>query len=149
MFPEFNGIVFWHWWTLALVLLILEMMVPTFIFLWMSAAAAIVGVLLYFAPDLSWQLQVALFSVLSVIAIVFFRRYIKKHPRDSDQPHLNQRGASYVGRTFTLTNPIENGVGEVRVDDTLWRVHGDDMPAGTRIKVTGVSGTALEVVDAS
>lgn len=149
MIPNFEGLVFWHWWTLGLVLLILEMMAPTFMFLWMSAAAAVVGVLLFFVPELSWQMQVSLFSVLSIIAILFFRRYVKRHPRKNDQPHLNQRGKSYVGRTFTLTDPIINGIGEVRVDDTLWRVHGSDLPAGTQIRVTGVSGTSLEVVDAS
>lgn len=146
---SFDSLVFWHWWTLGLVLLILEMMVPTFIFLWMSAAAAVVGGLLFFTPDLSWQVQVSLFSILSVVAILFFRRYIKQHPRKNDQPFLNQRGNSYIGRTFTLTQPIVNGVGEVRVDDSLWRVHGDDLPEGTKIKVVGVSGSSLEIVEAT
>ncbi|MDM7322647.1 MAG: hypothetical protein P3W87_005090, partial [Gammaproteobacteria bacterium] len=31
------------------------------------------------------------------------------------------------------------------MDDTVWRVFGPDLPAGTRVEVIGVEGTALRV----
>jgi membrane protein implicated in regulation of membrane protease activity len=41
--------------------------------------------------------------------------------------------------------PIENGFGKVRVGDTLWRVKGDDAPAGDKVEVTGTDGVLLLV----
>ncbi len=41
--------------------------------------------------------------------------------------------------------PSVNGVGKLRVDDTTWKVAGNDVPAGSRVRVTGVEGTILQV----
>jgi len=37
------GIEFWHWWILACLMLVLEMLLPGIIFLWLSVAAAAAG----------------------------------------------------------------------------------------------------------
>ena len=63
----------------------------------------------------------------------------------SDQPHLNARAAQLVGRTVTLVEPIEGGIGKVRCDDTLWQVEGIDLPAGTTVRVVGAKGMRLVV----
>ena len=63
----------------------------------------------------------------------------------SDEPHLNRRGEQYIGRVFTLDVAIVNGQGKVRVDDTTWKVQGDDCPVGTRVRVHGVDGVVLLV----
>ena len=63
----------------------------------------------------------------------------------SEQPLLNRRAEQYVGRVFTLQEPIVNGRGRLRVDDTVWRVEGEDCPAGTAVEVTGVDATLLRV----
>ena len=63
----------------------------------------------------------------------------------TDQPALNRRGEQYIGRTLTLDEPIVNGQGKIRVDDTTWKVEGDDMPAGTRVTVIGVDSVVLKV----
>jgi membrane protein implicated in regulation of membrane protease activity len=34
----------------------------------------------------------------------------------------------------------------VKVGDTLWRVTGSDMPAGTKVRVTSVGQNTLDVV---
>ncbi|MCG8379509.1 MAG: NfeD family protein, partial [Proteobacteria bacterium] len=57
----------------------------------------------------------------------------------------NRRGEQYVGRIFTLEEPIVNGVGKVKVDDSTWKVMGVDMPAGTKVRVLSVDGTILNV----
>ena len=50
-----------------------------------------------------------------------------------------------MGRTFTLERPIVDGRGRLKVDDTMWLVEGPDLPAGTRVQVTGVDNTLLRV----
>ena len=136
---------FWHWWIAAIALVGFEMMVPGTYLVWLGAAAGIVGLAMVVAPGLDWQIQFAIFAVLSVASVVGARAWIKAHPQESDQPALNLRGRQYIGRTYTLVEPIENGSGRLKVDDTIWRVRGEDAPAGTKVRVTGIDGTVLEV----
>ena len=51
---------------------------------------------------------------------------------ESDQPLLNRRGEQLIGRIATLTEPIKDGRGRVRIGDTMWRVSGPDLPAGAQ-----------------
>ncbi|NHZ69880.1 MAG: NfeD family protein [Thermotogales bacterium] len=136
----------WHWWILAAALIILEVFAPGAFFLWLGIAAVAVGGVVYVYPAMGWEYQLLSFSVLSVISIVVWRKYFRSTPADTDQPNLNRRGQQYVGRVFTLEEPLVDGVGKIRVDDSTWKVRGEDCPAGTRIEVTGVDGTILEVV---
>jgi membrane protein implicated in regulation of membrane protease activity len=64
---------------------------------------------------------------------------------DTDQPLLNQRERQLVGRTATLEEPIVEGRGRIRLGDTLWRVSGPDLPAGTRVRVTAAADGELSV----
>jgi len=96
-------------------------------------------------PGMGWEWQILAFAVLSVASIVVGRMYLKRNPIKTDQPMLNRRGEQYVGRTFTLDENIVNGVGKIRVDDTIWKVNGPDCEAGANVKVTGVNGMVLLV----
>jgi membrane protein implicated in regulation of membrane protease activity len=129
-----DDIVFWHWWILAGVLLILELTSPGFFFLWLGFSAAAVGFLLLVFPKIPVEGQLVLFGILSVVAVLAWRRYREVRPPESEQPLLNQRGRQYVGRTFTLQNAIINGVGKVEVDDSTWRVNGPDLGQGARVR---------------
>jgi len=138
-------LVYWHWWILGVGLIILEVFAPGAIFLWMGIAAGLVGVMLMFFPDISWQIQFIIFSILSVASIVVWHYYLKKNPTQTDQPTLNKRGHQYIGRTFTLEEAIVNNVGKIKVDDSTWKVEGEDCEIGTQIKVVDVDGVVLLV----
>ena len=141
-------IVFWHWWILAGMLLILELTSPVFFFLWLGFSAAAVGFLLLVFPLIPIEAQLVLFGILSIVAILAWRKYREVRPPASDQPLLNQRGQQYTGRIFSLDHPIVNGVGKVVVDDSTWRVKGPDLPAGTHVRVVGVDGVVFIVESA-
>ena len=133
-----------HWLIGAMVLMILEVFAPGSFFLWSGVAAGVVGLLLFAIP-LPWWLQWLLFSVLSIATIVGWRWYKKNHPDDEPYPNLNQRGQAMVGRQFTLAEPIVNERGKVNVDDSIWKVKGPNLPAGTTVVVREVDGTLLVV----
>lgn len=137
--------VFWHWWVLALILLIIEILVPGFFFMWMAGAGFITGCLLFLMPSISMDIQLGVFSVLSVLAIIAWRYYVKRHPIESDRPLLNKRGAQYIGRVFSLYEPIVNGQGKIKVDDSIWKAHGEDCDIDTKVKVTAIHGTVFDV----
>ena len=140
-----SNIDYWYWWILAGILLIIEVSAPSFFFLWLTIAAAITGFVLLAMPDLGWEYQLLIFSSLSIVSITAFRRYQRSRSKLTDQPTLNRRGEQYVGRTFTLTEPIINKNGVIRVDDSTWRINGPDLRAGSTIKVVGVQGVILQV----
>jgi len=137
--------VFWYWWILALVFLVVEILAPGFFFLWMAASGFITGIMVWIMPSVALNLQIFVFSALSILAILVWKFYIKKHTILTDQPLLNKRGAQYIGRVFNLYQPIQNGQGKIKVDDSIWKVQGDDCDIKTRVKVTAIRGTVFDV----
>lgn len=135
----------WDWWILGLGLLVLEAFAPGAVFLWLGAAAGIVGGIVFVVPDLSWEYQVLAFAILSVVSVIAGRRYLHWRPLATDHPLLNRRGEQYVGRTASLERPMENGKGTIKLDDTTWSVSGKDLPVGTVVKIVGLDGNVLQV----
>ncbi len=138
-------IVFWHWWAFAVSLLVIELLVSGMFFLWMAVAAFTTGVLLLVAPALTREVQLLVFSVLSLASIVVSRKYLHTHTLESDHPLLNRRSAQHVGREFVLENPIVNGQARIRIDDSTWKIHGEDCPAGAKVRVVSANGVVLNV----
>ncbi len=138
-----EGLEFWHWLVLGVVLAIIEVFAPGAFFLWMGISAAIVGSVLWLMPGISWELQLLFFAILSIASVVVARRYLTAHPLETDLPNLNQRGQQYVGRVFTLIEPVVNGQGKIRVDDSTWKISCEDCEAGTKVIINGVEGVVL------
>jgi len=135
----------WHWWILAIVLLVVETIAPGAWFLWFAVSAAVTGIVLLIFSGLQWEYQFLFFAVTAVVTVLAWRRYQKLNPVTSDQPSLNRRGEQYIGRRFTLTEPIVNGVGKIKVDDSTWRIQGADQLSGTTVSIVGVDGVVLKV----
>jgi inner membrane protein len=141
------GILFWYWWVAGVVLLGVEMLSPSFFFLWMGISAFITGLLSFLLPFLSPEMQLLIFSILSVVSVLWWKKYMNQHPHETDHPHLNQRGAQYIGKTFVLIEAIENGRGKIKVADSPWRVEGEeDCPIGTTVQIIAVNGTLFKVM---
>ena len=136
---------YWHWWVLAIVLLAVEMFLPGAFFLWMGISAAIVGFALLSFPGLGIEAQLSMFAVLSIATVIVARAYFRRNPLSTDLPVLNRRSSQYVGRVLTLTEPIVNGFGTVKVDDSSWRVQGPDCSGGTVVEVIAADGPVLTV----
>lgn len=143
---SFEQIEFWNWWVVAVFLVGIEVFAPGAVFLWMGISAAIVGFVLLAFPETGWQIQLLIFAVISVVSIYVWRYVLRdRFPAKVPGRILNRRGASYVGRTFTLKEPIVDGTGLLHVDDSRWKVEGEDLPAGTKVKVVAIDGTVLKV----
>lgn len=141
----FAAVTFWHWWALAGALVAIEAFAPGFALLWLGLAAGLVGLILLVVPELAIAWQLVGFSALAVASVLSWRIWQARHPRTSDRPGLNQRGASYLRRRAVLVEPIVNGYGRVRIADGTWAVRGPDLPAGATVEVIGVEGVVLVV----
>lgn len=134
------------WWLLALALIGAELLLPDFFLLWIGIAAAALGVILVFAPGLSFLMQAVLFVILAVTSCFVYWRFVRRAlDQRSEQPLLNRRAAQLIGRRYVLDTAIVNGQGKARVGDSHWLVEGPDLPAGTTIEVVAVEGATLKV----
>lgn len=140
----------WIWVVAGLVLLGLEILLPSSFLLWPGLAALVVGAITLFhgldSPIWPWQAQLLVFLVLSLVIAFFGRRIMKEQNWDeSEVENLNDRGAQLVGQTAILQDAISNGHGRVKIGDTTWRVKGDDTKAGAKVRVIGANGGTLMV----
>lgn len=122
-----------------------ELVVPGAFLLWIGFGAVTLGLLelLVFIP-FEWSL--VLFAALAV-GYSIVGRYVYGGLSTGGDSQLNSRADALVGRELSLIEPIVNGEGKAKVLDSIWRVAGPDLPAGARVRVTGVaaSGMVLEV----
>jgi inner membrane protein len=138
----------WLWIAAGLLLLGLEIVVSGIFLFWVGLAAIATGLILWILP-LSLTAQLMLFAILGLGAILIGRSVQKSQSQEAtDAPFLNERGKALVGRTFNLETAIVNGAGSIRVGDSLWRVIGPELSAGTTVRVTSVDGSSLVVESA-
>jgi len=133
------------WGALALLLFAAEALAPGAFMLWIGIGAAMVFLIVAFVADVPLLWQVVAFVVFSVVAIQCYRRWGRARARASDAPLLNQRTAQLVGRVTVLQQGIVAGQGRLSIDDAWWQVTGEDLPAGTRVRVVAVQGAVLQV----
>lgn len=137
----------WFWWIVAGILLLLELMTPGVFAMWLALAAASVGIADYFF-ELNWQLELLVFAGFSLVYVYLARPwYSKNNLQNSDQPNLNQRIYSFVGKSYVLHEPIVDGEGKLDIEGTRWDVLGPNLAKGATVKVTAVEGMKLRVAE--
>jgi membrane protein implicated in regulation of membrane protease activity len=134
----------WAWIIAGLLFLGLEIVAPGNIFVWFGLAAILTGVAAFLA-GLGWQLELLIFCLSAVAFVLLGRRAFSRESSPGERPFLNDRSRRLVGQSYVLAEPIVNGRGKIRVDDTNWRVFGPDLPSGTRVRVAAADGTLLTV----
>ena len=134
----------WLWMIGGVLLLIAEVIAPGFFLLFIGAAAIATGAftLLF---DLGLPLQLALFALYSVVAVLAGRRVYANAPAESSSPFLNDPGARLIGRVVTVVESVDEHGGRVRVGDGEWSARGGPAAAGERVRISGVDGNCLKV----
>jgi membrane protein implicated in regulation of membrane protease activity len=141
-----------HWLALAFILMIAEMLTGTTYLLWPAVAAGITG-LIAFSPALGWQWHLALFAVLTIVLTLVGRPLRNRlyHMRAGASPMLNERAASMVGQRGATAGPFVDGLGSVRINDSIWRAKSAEpiTAGGVPVQVLSVDGSTLTVKPAS
>ena len=135
----------WHWLGIALLLLILELVSFSGFLLWIAFSAGVVSATVFLFPELPMTYQFLFFSIASLLGCICWRYYLQHHPKPLNKLKLNRRNEQYIGRVFILQEAIMDGRGKIRVDDSIWRVEGKDLPIGSKVRVVGVDGVVLRV----
>jgi membrane protein implicated in regulation of membrane protease activity len=81
----------------------------------------------------------------TVLALYFWREY-RVQQLDLQSASSPQRaGERYIGQVLVLTDGLRDGSGYVKLGNRRWNLRGPNIPAGSRVRATGVDGTILIV----
>jgi inner membrane protein len=137
----------WHWLALGLVLLAGELATGTTYLIWPAAAAWLTGLVLLFAP-VGLTGQLAIFAGVTLVSSLTGRHYLRGRWLGAGKAgDLNDIAAQMIGQAGAVEQAPVNGIGQVRIGDTVWRAHfeaGDAVP-GDRVEVIGLDGATLQV----
>ena len=140
-------ILFWYWLILGVVFLTLEVLAPGAILMWFGIGAVVTGVILWLFQGMAIGWQILIFAMVSAASVVVWRKsgLFTENKAPPLDPTLNNRLQGHIGKEYTLSKAIANGRGSVKLGDSNWRVSGDEMPKGTRVRVVGTEGITLIV----
>ncbi|MDA0702633.1 MAG: NfeD family protein [Proteobacteria bacterium] len=139
---------YWHWWAFAVLLIAVEILVPSTLLIWPAASAFAIGLVIAVAPGLDWRIQLLVFAVLAVVTTFIWQRWRQRRPAETDSPTLNLRGESYIGRRLTLGEGLPEGRGRIQLDDTWWlaeNVTGGAIDTGARVEIVAVDNAVLKL----
>ena len=136
----------WHWMVLAVVLAAAETFVPGAVVIWFAASAAVIGLLMVVVPTFPGSTSSSASPCWAWPRCCCIAPIARRIPSTFEQPNLNQRGLQYIGSELVLVEAIEQGSGKAKLGDGVWKVSGPELPAGARVRVTGVNGTILTVI---
>ncbi|MDM7858393.1 NfeD family protein [Thiopseudomonas acetoxidans] len=110
---------YWYWFSLATLLLLLEIIVPGIFLLWLGVGASFVGVFLLLFPQagLAWQLFALIVSISAAVALglKWQKRILKSQPTT-----LNLGLEGYLERTAVVSQAFSQGRGRVSIDDSSY-----------------------------
>ncbi|MCV6615188.1 MAG: NfeD family protein, partial [Cellvibrionaceae bacterium] len=130
---------YFHWFSLATLLLIVEVVLPGGFFLGAAAGAVFTGVLHLILGDLSWQWALMVYSLTSVVfsylAVTRLRGLMQAQ---DDHPQLNNRLAGLIGAKGRLVLGAGHSP-KVKIGDTLWAIADTDgLAEGMMVVVTDI-----------
>lgn len=86
-----------------------------------------------------------LIFAVTVFGFYFWRQYRARQLELASPTADHRLGLKYIGRAVVLEQPMQNGTGRIRLGSREWAVRGPNLPAGAKVRVTGVDGTVLLV----
>lgn len=141
---------YWYWLVFGMILILLELALPSFTILWFGLGGLVVGVLLLMAPGISLTWQILLWLFASTAFAIFWFRVLK--PRMTDRTKSGISREAVLGETAMVTRvPEGERRGEARFpvpmlgSDTWSFICTDKVAVGDRVVVQEVSGNTLLV----
>ena len=133
------------WLILMIGMVVLELSTAQMVSIWFAIGALGALIATYLGAEI-W-LQIIIFLVVSGIALVATRPFVKKLTAGKKVPTNADR---YVGRKGMVTATVDNqqGVGLVKIEGSVWSarsVSGEVLPAGEQVVVERIEGVKLMV----
>lgn len=143
------NILWWHWLAGGLILIGLELFIPSFTIIWFGLGAVLVGIVLAVYPGFPLSAQLLTWTVVSALLTFAWFRYF--NPRRDKTFSGSAQGAvvGEIGLVIKAAGSFDKG----RVKFHLPLLGSDEWPCladeplevGDRVKVVEVEGHALKV----
>lgn len=133
----------WIWLAVAVVLLIIELLSPTFIFVMFVVGALIASAFSYFMPDeIYWQLGI--FVGVAVILLPFSQMLAKKIIKESPQKSNVDALIGQIGLVIMEIDPDLGG--QVKIGGETWLAEAEERIAqNLKVEIISISGTKVLV----
>lgn len=135
-----------YWIIIGGIFFIVEIMSNTLLFLFLGASSFIMALIIFMLPNISDEIQLILSSVLAIASIIFayyLHKKLLKSKENKQKYNTNDRLSKYIGLETTLSRDVINGIGEINLEGSTWRVIIDSGRAGNKIIITGVQSTSF------
>ncbi|MEN6586028.1 MAG: NfeD family protein [Sulfuricella sp.] len=140
-------IAWWHWIAGGMLLILMELAIPSFFIIWFGLGALLIGVIMLLAP-ISLAAQFTLWGVTSGAMVFFWFRYFK----NPDRTKAGMSQDVFLGETGLIVKEVsELTKGQIRFQKPIlgsetWPVIADEtIPAGERARIVAVIGQTLKV----
>ena len=137
----------WHWFVLGMVLVALEILVPTFFLMWFGLGALLTGLVVLALP-LGFAVQLVLWAIASLTMMGVWLKWFK----NPDRTHAGQAKEGVLGVTGIITRAVpEMGEGEILFQRPVlgadrWPVVSDrPIEAGEKARIVDVFAQTLKV----
>ncbi len=139
----------WLWLYAGAILMLMEVMTPGFVIFFFGLSAATTGLMRFAFGDsfsLTWQL--ISFSALSIVYLVFLRRWVKSvfsgNVSGNGEADVENEHVGRVGKvTVAIAPPLS---GRAEIGDAEWTAVADaPIPAGANVRVVAQENLTLRV----
>ncbi len=140
----------WYWIVGGIVLMLAELAIPAFFIIWFGMGALLVGLCLFFIPDMTSTAQFVLWTLASLALVVAWFRLFQNSFAKTRSGTADGEVIGEVGLLVHAVAPFERG--KVRFQRPLlgadeWVCLADQaIAAGERVKVVAVEGSFLKVI---
>lgn len=138
-----ENILWWHWIVLGIILLLMEIVLPSFTIFWFGLGAVVTGLLLAASPEISPKWQLLVFSLSSVGFTFFWFRFFAPRKKATTRQADEQAAIGQTGIAATRAL-IPGELGRVAfsvpvLGDESWMYLADEpIETGNRVRVVAV-----------
>ena len=140
----------WHWLVFGMILIGIELVVPSFTIIWFGCGATLVAGLSWLVPGMSFSLQIFLWALASIFFTLVWFRMLRPRMRDKTKAGLSSEAV--LGESgLVIKAPNAGGRGTVKFTTPLlgseeWQfICREPVAVGDRVTVVDVSGNTLVV----
>ncbi len=138
----------WHWAVGGIVLIVAELVVPSFVLIWFGLGALVVALAVALAA-IGFTFQLALWLIVSLALVAVWFKVFKPNMHKTKVGMADANVVGEIGMLVRAVAPFEKG--EVRfqkplLGDDVWECIADEaIKSGERVRVVAVEGSFLKV----